>query len=126
MDYSGTLQRDEFFHFLQSKAEEARSRLKEALEKFQYSLATTDNTHPTELYVPPKTGILSFSITTDYTDKGVRNVITSVQQAYACEKSSAIGDTNLIVDFIHHSRLRYNEALKIYKVLNAETGKLNA
>lgn len=120
VDFSGTLQRDEFFHFLHSKVEESKSRIKEALERYHYSLATA----PDEVYVPPKTGILRLYVSTNYTDKGSRNVVTSVQQLYACEKSSAIGDSNLIVDFIHHSRLRYNEALKFYKVLNAETGKM--
>lgn len=120
VDFSGTMEREEFFHFLKSKVEETKARLTEILEKYYYALAESLK----DVYTPPKTGILNISVVNNFTDKGPKNVVTALQQKYASEQAVKLGDSNLISCFAQHTRLRYNEALKIYKAINAEVGNM--
>jgi Ca2+-binding EF-hand superfamily protein len=122
VDFSGTLEREEFFHFLSTKVDETKARLTEILERYFYALAVT----PQEVYTPPKTGILHMSIVNNFTDKGPKNVVTAIQQRYAFEQAVKTGDANLVSEFIQHTRLRYNEALGVYKAINAENGNMAA
>ena len=121
LDFSGTLEREEFFYFLQSKVDETKARISEILEQYYYALAEK----PKEMFTPPKAGTLVFTVVNQFTDKGPKNVVTAIQQRYAFEQAVKTGDSNLISEFIQHTRLRYNEALKVYKAINAETGNMS-
>lgn len=120
LECTGTLDKEEFLKFLSMQAQESEERACEMCERYFYAEQSSDY----QRYVPPTTGILHITVVDNYSEKGPKNILSSLQASYMIGLASKVGNVSLICDVIQHYKLRYNEALKVYRVIHSESGNM--
>ncbi|CAK9252797.1 unnamed protein product [Sphagnum jensenii] len=120
VDGAGVLEKEEFLRLLALESEEAVARTSEYLESYFYA----DHAMAYQRYILPRQGILHLSVVDNYSEKGPKNILTSLQAQYMLDLSASIRDSLLICDVIQQYQLRYTEALQIFKTIHSETGNI--
>lgn len=118
VDGAGTIGGDEFQALLKSLEKEASHRIKDMIE---YPMITRKN-NPKVKYIPPKTGILYLEVIDGFKKKEKEFLVSSCDQENAVKMAKSIGDVSLLAKALSNTKIRYAEALSMYKELYGSTG----
>jgi Ca2+-binding EF-hand superfamily protein len=116
IDGTGCIDLNEFLALLKSQAREALCRIKELTE---YPIMALDSA-PKKKYIPPKTGKIHCKIIDGFIQKANFYTITSLDSKYASNMARGIGDMSLLSEAVKHNKMRYNEALSMFKTIYKE------
>jgi hypothetical protein len=113
IDGTGMIDLSEFLSLLKSQQRETLLRIKELTEYPMMALETT----PSIKYIPPKTGILHCKIVDGFIQKSRFYTFSSLDSKYAINMAKGIGDMSLLSEAVKHNKIRYNEALSMFKTI---------
>eukprot|EP01038_Epipyxis_sp_PR26KG_P006330 gene6330-8716_t len=118
VDGTGEMDLHEFLSLLRSQNREAASRIKDMVE---YPIMALKQV-PDRKYIPPRKGILRFKVIDGFVTKENYRTVSTVDQKYAYQMAKGIGDMNIMTEAFKNSKIRYSEALNMYRSMFKESG----
>lgn len=134
VDDSGSIDLKEFIMFMEQYREDVEDRIHDMTEGIVMSQHFPENDDDNDdntsrdsteeaRYIPPRTGFLHIELIDTYAKKSKFSVITEVDCNSIIEVATKIGHVTKMISYaLHSSKLRFNEALKLFDVMLRDIG----